>query len=668
MKFQKMFEPINIGQICIKNRIAMAPMNNINQFDPLRGTITQRCVEYYVERARGGVGLIISGVFKVENKIEPYKRSNIVMWPLLTASSLTEYAELADYVHCYGAKIFFQLSAGPGRVAKGDAIDAGFQPVSASANKAFWKPNVTCRALTTGEVESLVEAFANATKLLVIAGIDGVEVHGHEGYLIDQFTTSLWNRRNDKYGGDLTARLRFPVEILEAIRSVSRKDFSVTYRYGIKHFIKGPWQTSLHSHGYVELGRDVSEAIKMAEILEQAGYNALHVDTGCYESSYWAHPPIYQPHGCTLDLASKIKKVVRIPVITANRLGVPELAEKALVEGKVDIIALGRPLLADPYWPMKVHQGKAEDIRPCIGCHEACLNRSTGRSRPLSCSVNPLCGREQIASFRYTKAKRKILVAGGGVAGMEVARVAAIRGQDVVLCEKTSNLGGHLIEASVPDFKRDIRSLLDWYKNQIQKLEIETRLETMVDLELVRKENADVVVIASGSFPIIPSIDGISNPMVTTCCDLLLGKKKVGSNVVVVGGGPDGCETALWLAYRGKIVTVVEELPEVAGGIHKANRDMLLDLLMESKVNLIPNTTIKKIENGYVITRNRATKEDRIECDTVGFAVGLQSEQELHRSLSLMEEPLELHVIGDARKPRKIHDAIWEGYVVGSKL
>ncbi|MCK5552636.1 MAG: hypothetical protein KAJ09_05780, partial [Deltaproteobacteria bacterium] len=263
MKRKKLFERISIRNLEVRNRIVLAPLNLSNMYPPIEGTIPQRVIDYYVERTKGGVGLIITGVSKVENEIENYQKDNVRIWPMITPSALPGLSELADRIHSLGGRIFVQLTAGPGRVAKGDVIDSGFTPVSASPNPAYFRPNVTCRELKTGEVDRMVEAFGRAAQMVAAVGIDGVEIHGHEGYLIDQFITALWNKRNDKYGGDLMGRLRFPIEILRVIRKTVGDNFPVTFRVGIKHFIREPWKSSLKWEGFVEAGRDVDESIEV---------------------------------------------------------------------------------------------------------------------------------------------------------------------------------------------------------------------------------------------------------------------------------------------------------------------------------------------------------------------------------------------------------------------
>ncbi len=660
MKFEKLFEPVSIGKLDIKNRIAMAPMVPGGLVDRDGGP-TQRAIDYYEERAFGGVGLIITGCTAVSDLLEP--RTTLMFVSPQTCSS---FSELAEAVHYYGARIFVQLTAGMGSVIVGPAIDAGFKPVSASAIPAFWRPNVASRALTTDEVEGMVDAFGKAAELLKTGGIDGIELHGHEGYLFDQFTTAIWNKRNDKYGGSLEDRLRFSIEVLNAIKDRAGKDFPVVYRYGLKHYMKGPGASALPHEDYVEVGRDVAEGLDMAKFLEKAGFDGLHVDAGSYESWYWAHPPMYQSHGCMVDMAAEAKKCVTIPIITVGRLGIPELAEKVVAEGKADIVALGRALLADPYWPKKAHQGNVEEIRPCIGCHDGCLYREMEALKHISCAVNPVTGNERLYTLGMVAQPQKVLIAGGGIAGMEAARVAAIRGCEVTLYEKGKKLGGHLIPGSVPDFKQDIKRLLDWYNIQLEKLGVEIRLQVELTPEFIKAEKPDKVIVATGSTPVVPNIPGVEKPIITTCIDLLLGKKKAGKSVVVIGGGLVGCETALWLANQGKKVSIVEILPEVpTGDMCYANQLMLLDLLKNKKVEFMTNTSLEEVVDEGVKVIDRSFTKKTVRCDTVALALGLKPERELYESLR--RECTELYLIGDCREPHNIMQAIWDGYHIAAR-
>lgn len=656
--FLKLFEPVSIGKVTIKNRVAMAPMEIIGMINP-DGSLTQRAIDYYVERAKGGVGLIISGLFKVENDID----SLVYGQPLVSSAVLPSFAELSEAVHSFGAKIFIQLTAGYGRTASLSELRS--QPVSASAVPNYWDPALICKELSTEEVERLVKAFGEAAMIVKMAGIDGIELHGHEGYLFDQFTTAVWNRRADKFGGDLKGRLTLPIETLNIIKQAVGEDFPVQYRFGLKHYMKGTNAKGiLPCEEYKEAGRDIDEGLEMAELLEKAGFDSLHVDAGCYESWYWAHPPMYQEHGCMVDMAEKVKKVVKIPVLAVGRLGLPELAERIIEDGKADMVALGRALLADPDWPIKVREGKTEDIRPCLGCHDACMGRIM-EGKTLSCAVNFATGRERLYKLRPALKPKKVLVAGGGVAGMEAARVAALVGHKVTLYEKGKSLGGHLIEASVPDFKKDLLRLNSWYKTQLQKLGVEIKLETKVTPELVESENPDEVFVATGSSFIKPDILGIERANVVTAIDLLLGKGKTGDSVVVVGGGLIGCETALWLAKQGTKVTIVEILPElmIAGlPVPHENRMMLLELLAANNVSILTNTGIQEVIAEGAIISNEIFKKRTIKADTVVLALGLKPDDELYEFLR--RKVAHLHALGDCREPRNIMGAIWDSYEV----
>jgi len=641
----------------------MAPINLTNVYPPHEGTIPQRVINYYVERAKGGVGLIITGVFKVENEIENYQKNGVRIWQVLTAHALPGLAELADHIHGFGGKIFVQLSAGPGRVARGDVIDSGFMPVSSSPNPAYYRPHVICRELTTEEVDRMVEAFGRVAQMVATVGIDGVEIHGHEGYLMDQFTTSLWNKRKDRYGGGLTGRLTFAIEVLKVVKKTAGDDFPVTFRYGVKHFIREPWRSSLRSGGFVEAGRDVGESIEVARILEEAGYDALHIDAGCYDAFYWAHPPMYQPEACTIDLVRGVKGAVRIPIIAANKLGNPKIAEEILDRNMADVIALGRPLLADPEWPRKVRENLDEDIRPCIGCHEGCFRLPAVQNKPTSCSVNPACCKEAQYPPAISRSLRRIMVIGGGAAGMETARIAAQRGHHVELFEKDEHLGGHLREACVPEFKKDLKKLLEWYERQMERSGIEVHLKKEVTPFHINTLEFDAVVLATGSAPYLPSIPGIQKPLVTNCPEVLSGKKRVGKRVVILGGGLEGCETAVWLAQEGRSVCVVEMVDAVATDIHSANRQMLLDMIEDLNIEILTESNIAEVRDDGVLLLDKALNRDFLACDHLIVGVGLKPVRDLYEALR--RDVRVFYEVGDCRVARNLHYAILEGFTVG---
>ena len=321
--------------------------------------------------------------------------------------------------------------------------------------------------------------------------------------------------------------------------------------------------------------------------------------------------------------------------------------------------------MADAYWGEKVAKGQVETIRPCLGCHEGCLNRKRTGSI-MSCSVNPATGRESSAPILPANKPKNIMIVGGGVAGLECARVAKLRNHNVTVFEKSEKLGGHLIEASVPDFKADIGRLLDWYEREMRDLEIQVELGTAVNAKLVDSLTPEVVVIATGSVPLTPDIPGIEKPFVVTCCDLLLGKKKAGNQVMVIGGGLEGSETALWLASQGKNVTIVEMLSDIATGTSNANRHMLLKLLADNDVRVVTEAKLHEVKDGKIVVLTSDMEAKEFQCDTVALSIGMKSNRDLYDSL--VGQVGELYAIGDCNQPRKIHDAIWEGWNLGRTL
>lgn len=659
-KFLPLFQEINIGQVTLKNRIAMAPMGIVG-LSSNSEWLSQRVIDYYTRRAKGNVGLIITGLLKVENKID-----RLPIEPVISRRTLAPLAEMAEAVHAYGSKIFVQLSAGFGRVNPAIVEDPTIIPVSASAVPAYFNPSVTTRALSIEEIDEIIEAFGPAAIILKEAGVDGIELHGHEGYLFDQFTTALWNKRTDKYGGDLKSRLTFSLEILAKIREKAGQDYPVIYRYGIKHYIKGPWKGALKGEDFIEQGRDVEEGQELTKLLEEAGFDALHVDAGAYESWYWAHPPIYQYHGCMTDMAAYAKKVTKkIPIITVGRMEIPELAAQVIKEGKADIVALGRGLLADPDWPKKIQEDQMKHIRPCIACHDGCMERIM-RSKPLCCAVNPQVAREQIMAVSKSENSKKIVIVGGGVSGMEATRIAAQRGHQVVLFEKRGALGGHLIEGGIPDFKTDIRRLLDWYKVELNGNNLDVHLNVEADKKLIQSYQPDTVILATGSSPIIPPIPGIENKNVLSALDLLSYPSIDGEVFVIIGGGLVGTETALWLAQQGKKVLIIEKLPEIVTDVFPANRSMLLDLLCQNQVEVFLNSSVFEINSEGVIRIDHNYHTEFISCDKIIISIGLKPENRLHALLR--NDYSELYRIGDCNKPGIILNAIWDGFQIGASV
>ncbi|UCG84417.1 MAG: FAD-dependent oxidoreductase [Dehalococcoidia bacterium] len=645
----KLFEEGRIGKLSIQNRIVMAPMGIVGLTEP-NGMITQRGIDYYIERAKGGVGLIITRLFLPILDIEfgPLKELGISPVPRIERPDvLPRLEELAVGVHKYETRIAIQLTAGFGRVLDPHIVGAlGIETTGPSPIPNVWDLGVITRELSTEEVELIVKACGTAAEMIKAAGIDAIELHGHEGYLLDQFMTSLWNKRTDKYGGELSGRLRFPLEMVEMIKEKAGEDFPVIYRYAIDHYIEG--------------GRQVPESLEIARRLEKAGVDALHVDAGCYDNWYWPHPPLYQPPGGMVHVAEVVKQAVSIPVITVGRLGYSDLAERVLREGKADFIALGRPLLADPEWPLKAKEGRKEDIRPCIGCHNGCLGRIV-HVHPLSCAVNPATGNERELEILPAERKKSVLVIGGGIAGMEAARVAALRGHSVTLYEKRDQLGGHLVEGSVPEFKNDVRLLIEYYLTQLKKLNVKIELNKEAIPELMQKIECEVMVVATGSMPVVPDIPGIEKDTVVSAIDVLAGGGQVGEDVLVTGGGLVGCEVAVYLAQKGRRVTVVEMQGEILPRVFEANKQYLHKMLTENGVRVLTNTALARItDEGAILVNKIHRYEAEVAADTVVLAVGLKPRDDVVRHLEC--RAVELYHVGDCREPGRIMDAIWGAF------
>lgn len=640
----RLFEPGRIGKLLIKNRIVMTAMGN--RLQDLDGKVSQRGIDYYVARAKGGAGLITTCSARVSRDLEKYLLTPLTVELMLDHKAYTgPLSDLAEAIHDYGARVSIQIMAGQGRSIRNAEVLRRGEAVAPSPLPCTRDPNVITRELTVEEIERLVAGFGFAAGVVKSAGIDAIELNCHAGYLFDEFMTSLWNKRTDRYGGNLDGRLRFLLEVIGAIKKAAGADFPIIIKYGLTHYLEG--------------GREIGEGLEIARRLEAAGVSALTVDAGCHESEHWFKPTTYSPPGVTVHLAEMVKKVVNIPVITVGKLGYPELAERVLQEGKADFIGLGRPMLADPEWANKVKEGRTEDIRPCIGDYAGCNGR-TWAGKPISCTVNPACGMEREMAISPASKKKSVLVVGGGPGGMEIAIIAAQRGHKVTLAEKSDTLGGNLIPAAVPDFKYDYRILINYLSTQVKKLGVEVKLATEATPELIQRVKPEVIFIATGGTPIIPEIPGVDREKVATAIDVLLGKKKAGQTVVIIGGGTVGCETALYLAQRGKKATVVEILDRVAGDLLDPGRAHLLELLADANVSIMTGTTPVEITDEGVTLADKKSEKSTLQAETVVLAVGLKPDGKLFEALK--DKAPEIYAIGDCVEPRKVLDAIREGF------
>lgn len=657
MKYNKLFQPVTIGSVTVKNKIAMAPMGPVGYADAFGG-FNQRLQDYYVERARHGVGLIITGICSVDMGIEGIPANGL---PCPTTNSLAfihSTFPMNERIHAYGARIFLQLTGGLGRSALPGFVKNCIAP---SEQENRFNSAITHREMTKDEIMNLIQKFVVSAVVAKKAGFDGVEIHAvHEGYLLDQFAIAFFNKRTDEFGGSLENRLRVSTEIVKGIKKACGEEFTVSLRYSLKSCMKGLRQGGLPGEEYTEVGKDIEEGIKAAKILADAGYDALNVDAGTYDSWYWNHPPMYFEDGMYREFGRIVKEHVNIPVILAGRMENPDMATESLGRD-CDMVSYGRALLADEAFVEKIRTGRLDEIRPCLGCHEGCLGRIG--NAPVCCAVNPACGRETIYGLTPVVKKKKILVIGGGVAGMEMARVTATRGHQVILCEKSDRLGGNLIPGGVPDFKRYDRKLIAYYEKQLQLLHVDVRLNTEVDEAYADSCHADEIVVATGSVPRKISMDGAQQ--IATADAVLSGQVQTGESILMIGGGLVGCETALWLAQQGKKVTVVEMMKEILGG-HNAlphmNYAMLVDLLRFHGVQVYTSASVKEIKEDTAVVRV-GEADITIDASSVVSAIGYTSDHQLYDWLK--ERDIPVHNVGDSQNVHNIMYAIWDAYEVG---
>ena len=649
-------KPLQIGRLTIKNRFCMAPIGGGQHHLP-GGGLKDETIQYLVERAKGGFGLIFTGAIAADGTVDPYTGVGPTILQNPDAFKMTA-TELNERAGAYGTKIFAQITMGLGR-------NYPNLPAPSSVH-VFRHPGEVSPELTRDQIKFKIESVVKASKIAKDSGFSGVEVHSiHWGYLLDQFALSMMNHRTDEYGGSLENRLRAAKEILEGIKQECGSDFPVSMRLGLKTFVKGFEQASLT--GEEEIGRTLEEGIEIAKLLESYGYDCLNVDTGIYDSFYYACPPMYMPKGYLVELAAKAKEAVNIPILAGGRMNEADIAEKAIRDGKIDAVVLGRAALADSEYPNKVLTGHTEKIRPCIACNQGCITRLQQGKQP-TCAVNPAAMREVRYTLRPCVQPKKVVVVGGGVAGMEAARTAAMRGHKVSLYEKNESLGGNLIPGGSHSFKKEVRELNAWYQNELKALPVEIHTGETVTSDQLRNMDADVIILAAGSLPVMPKVPGIDDKKVIGCMEAFAHPEKVGQKVIVIGGGLVGCEMALDYAQDGKEVTVVEALPKIlSAGIPSPipNGQMIPDLFERHHVTVLENHRLSAVEDGRVILESDGQKK-ALDADSVVIAVGF-------RPVPSMAQELQgcgavVYEIGDGQKVSTILHAVWDGYEVGNNI
>ncbi len=681
-RLEPLFTPWNIGNCEIKNRIVMTSMGGtnllgwmeINHFD-------KAGAQFILEVAKNNCGLVLPGCQPVYNPM-------LGQWLYKKEKMYKELAAWMPEFHKTGAKLFVQLTAGFGRsftishvmetlytnkllrtvskpVMNFDKITAA---PSASPNR--WSDKVPSREMTVEEIKEFIEAFGKTAKLLKEAGVDGVEIHAvHEGYLLDQFTLKYVNQRTDEYGGSLENRYRFAAEIVKEIKKVCGPDFPVSLRYSVESKTKGFREGALPGETYTEVGRDMEESKLAAQFLKEAGYDMLNCDNGTYDAWYWAHPPIYMPENCNLKDVAELRKAVDIPVVCAGRME-PRVAADAVRDGLIDGAGFARSFLADQEWVTKLKEGREADIRPCILCHNACFNMAHYKGVPndqelwdslhLSrCAVNAETMQWNKHQIIPAKQPKTVHIIGGGIGGMEAARVLKLRGHKPVIHEKSARLGGTFIPASAESYKGKLRDLLAWYEKQMKDLEIEIHFnETIED---ITQFAGNPVIIATGSKPrVLRSVPG--HERMVEACDYLNGAP-VGDTVAVIGGGLTGCEIAYELALQGKKPIIVEMKNDLIAqtGVCLANSSYLREWFALHNVPVYLETSLKEVREGTIVCADAEGKEVEISCDSVINSAG-------YIANPLTKSSSNVHLVGDCLQVGNLRTVVWRAYEVAMKI
>lgn len=656
-KYENLFTPYYIGKTRIKNRLAVAPMGDgyLSLLGP-RGEFSWQGMEHCIERARGGFSLFFSGcIFYPDNKVEEIDPISA----LLDNKDIfiKQGLKLNERCGYYDMKVFQQLTLGLGR---------NWCMLDCSPNPSFDDPSVTTTPLTIDQIKQKIECVVESAKVMQDAGFAGVEVHAmHWGYLLDSFAMAITNRREDEYGGSLENRLRAAKEIIEGIKQVCGSNYPVTMRLGLKSYIKGFNKPSLT--GEPEAGRTLEEGIRIAKMLESYGYDALSVDAGIYDSFYYSCPPIYMPMGHCIPLAAECKKAVSIPVICSSRMNDPELCENGIADGKFDAVAIGRPSLADPDFAKKIESGRVERIRPCIGCLVGCMGKSRS-GEVMTCAVNPTAYVEEPYGIKKALCPGKVAVIGAGVAGMECARTAALRGFDVTVYEKSARAGGMLSLAAKQHMKGELQGLVDWYVRELESLGVKIEYNSELDSEGILALGVDAAVIAAGGHCSVPeNVPGTE--LGATVERLLRGEKEAGSRVVIVGAGLTGCETALDMAHAGKKVTLIESCSDILSNSRMVPimvEQMLRDMLEYAGIEIITGCTLLSVTTAGAEV-SVCGNECLLEADTVVFATGMASNRTSYTD-KLRDSGIEVFEVGDCTVPGNVYTAVHSGYEIARNL
>lgn len=678
-----LFTPWKIGNCEIKNRIVLTSMGGTDLFGWMEKNHFDRDgARFIMEVAKNNVGLVLPGCQPVYNPM-------FGQWLHKNKKMYRDLAEWMPEFHKTGAKLFVQLTAGFGRsftissmmemlytnkflrtVSK-PVMDLDKITASASPSPNRWSDKVPSREMTVAEIREFIDAFAKSAKMLKDAGVDGVEVHAvHEGYLLDQFTLKYVNKRTDEYGGSFENRYRFAVEVVQAIKEACGKDFPVSLRYSVRSMTKGFRRGALPGEEFTEAGRDMEESERAAKYLTEAGYDCLNCDNGTYDAWYWAHPPIYMPENCNLADVEHIKKFVDVPVICAGRLD-PKTAAGSVAAGRLDGAGFARQFLADPEWITKLIEDRPDDIRPCILCHNGCFNmchyKGVPNDQELSdslhlarCAVNAEMMQWNKHSIKPAKVKKTVHIIGGGIGGMEAARVLKLRGHEPIIHEKNQVLGGAFIAASAESYKGKLRDLLEWYRRQMQELGIEVRLgDEVKDISVFGNDH---VIVATGAVPrMLGRVKG--HERMIEACDFLLGKREVGETVAVVGGGLTGCEIAYELALGGKKPLIIEMKDDLVAqkGVCLANSSYLREWFELNQVPVYLETALNEVRDGSVICTAKDGSELELACDSVISCAG-------YIPAPVAQKSARVQLVGDCASVGNLRSVVWGAYEAAMRI
>lgn len=637
--YEKLFTPYSINGMEVKNRIAVTAM--VTNYNTEDNQVTDRFIAYHEAKAKGGFGLIITENFCVVPEGKAYK----YIGGLWKDEHIAGCRKLTDTIHKYGTKMVVQLYHCGSRTT---FETIGTIPATVSAVQST---STVARELKTEEIYRLVESFGDAAIRAREAGFDGVEIHGAHKYLIGSFMSPVFNKRTDEFGGSFENRMRFPMLVIENMRKKIGKDYPVFFRMA-------------KSDDDAPGGRNVEESKIIARFVEGVGVDCLNIRDGFSSDSqihnYGGAPTLNSAHGFLMDAIGEIKKSVNIPVIGVGRILDPAMADNLLIQGKADLIAMSRQSLADPEFPNKVKNGQLNSVRRCLGCMQGCIDR-LANGKTLRCMVNPTIGFESEISYERNGAPKKVLVAGGGIGGMEAARAAALKGHNVYLYEKTDRLGGQFEAAAYPPYKGEFSDYIRWQKDQLQLPNIIVRMSQCVNIDVIQEIKPDVLIVATGGTALKPPIPGIDRENVLSAIDVLMGNTPTGKRCVVVGGGLVGVETAAYLAELSREVTLIEMIDEIAPGL---NRDVLKfykKLYRETGVKIKTKTRVLEFcKNGVAVNDGR---DGFIACDNIVLAMGVRSNNTLEEQAKDLVESI--YVIGDAKQGRNAIDAIREGFFAG---